>query len=82
MFTNLYNSLIEQFTERSGYLVKVDDGSKKLLGASEKFPVLLPIGYSKITGGYGSLLMGSSFGADNLIGSPTYDAAVITSMHD
>lgn len=81
-FINLYDGVIQQFDYLSGYLVKVDDGSKKLLGATEKFPVLLPIGYSKITGGYGSLLMGSSFGADNLIASPTYDAAVITSMHD
>ncbi len=78
----LYQDIVTPFahygSENTGDVVNVDDGSKLSV---KGFPVLLPIDYSKITAGYGSLLMGSSFGAGNFIDSPTYDSAVIASMH-
>ena len=79
-FANLAQSLLAQFTAATGYLVEIESGKKRLLGASEKFPLLLPIGYSRIAADSGTLLMGSDFGADDLIGSPTYDAAVLLSV--
>ena len=79
VFYGLYDALIAPISYNSGFLVNVDDGSEKEVSG---FPVLLPIDYSKVPGGYGSLLLGSSFGTDNFIGSPTYDAAVTNSMHD
>ena len=58
----------------------VKDGRKRRVNGG--LHVLLPIDYSKITGGYGSLLLGNSYGQTiDYINSPTYDAGVITSMH-
>lgn len=80
-FSNLYYSVIQQFEDKSGYVVKVEDGSKRMLHFNEKFPLLMPIDYSKISSENGSLLMGSSFGASNLIDSSTYNVAATTSIH-
>ncbi|WP_321530672.1 hypothetical protein [uncultured Desulfuromonas sp.] len=63
-----------------GYLVTVKGGRQKRVNGG--LHVLLPIDYSKITGDYGSLLLGNSYGQTiDYINSPTYDAGVITSMH-
>jgi hypothetical protein len=77
---NLFYSTIKEKEGQAAYIVKIEDGSKKPVSDPEKFPLLMPIDYSKITGD-GCLLMGNSFGARNLINSPTYDAAVIASIH-
>jgi hypothetical protein len=60
-FVNLYDAVTTQLLNRTGYVVKVDDGSTKQLGITETFPVLLPIGYSKITGGVRFVINGKLF---------------------
>jgi hypothetical protein len=65
-----------------GYVVRVEDGMQKHKKHIAGFRLLLPVDYSKFNGKYGSLLMRSSFGTNDLIGNPTYDAAVVNSMHD
>ncbi len=78
-FTDLWNAIDRHMIlGRAGQVVRVDDGAQtRIVG----FRVLLPVDYSKIQGGYGSLLMGSSFGTNDLINSPTFDTAVINSIH-
>ena len=81
-FTDIYSALVDQYDtgKTIGQIVKVKDGSTQAVKAG--FFLLLPIDYSKVNGGYGSLLMGASYGVDNYVGNPTYDAALITSTHD
>ena len=62
----------------SGSVVKVADGAQLRVTG---FPVLLPIDYTRISGGYGSMVMGRSFGAHDVIQSPTLDSAIVTSMN-
>jgi hypothetical protein len=82
LFRHLHHALLQALEKCSGTLVKVEDGSEVRLGEKEKMPFLLPIDYSRIGGAGGTLSMGSSFGANNLIDSPTYDAAVTVSVKD
>jgi hypothetical protein len=80
-FSNLYYSVVQQFEGRTGDVVKVDDGTKRMLHSDEKFLLLLPIDYSKVSSGNSSLVMGSSFGASNLIDSTTYNVGTAASIH-
>jgi hypothetical protein len=81
-FNDRWHILQQQFAGRTGELVSIESGSKAKINGDESFFALLPIDYTKVAGGYGSLLMGGSFGVNNLIGNPTYDAGIITSIHN
>lgn len=77
---NLHDALLTQFADKTGNLIDIASGKKKLLHNDEKLPLLLPIDYSRIAADSGPLPMGSDCGAGRMIGSPTYDAATLASV--
>ena len=77
----MWSALEGSLHKKKGKVVKVKTGkTKKIHG----FRMLLPIDYTKINKEgdqpYGSLMMGTSYGVDDLISSVTMEAAIINNL--
>jgi hypothetical protein len=81
--TDFSTTIGDHYTANIGNVVKVEEGT---LSSIAGFRMLMPIDYTKIgqENGqpYGTLIMGSSYGVDDLISSSTMAEALINAMQD